>query len=182
MVGEVLCPDCGGVVGALETTEAGAPCKCFIPKPKKYEAPAEPSDVVEAVPVAAAAPAISKICRICGTDVSEKKRVKDHLGYYCYDCSKAEEAKLLGGRIRCGSCGHLTKEEALINYEGTRICPRCHRERLDLHKQKIKTIGYKGARTRAELAQIYRMLTLIGGLLLIIVISTLWVMLRHHGR
>jgi len=149
MIGELLCPECGGVVGATETTEAGPPCKCFIPEPvDKSETVTDAPPPVEETPVA-------KICRICGKDVAGQKRVKDRLGYYCVECAREEDKKEHQGRVRCRACGHLVKEENLTLYEGTRMCPKCHRERIEVQKQQIKRMGFKAARTRAEIQRIY---------------------------
>jgi DNA-directed RNA polymerase subunit RPC12/RpoP len=169
---ELICPDCGGVVGATETTEAGPPCKCFT-APPVHEAVGDavdhagnplgdPTDQSETVadapslPVEQVAPA--KICRICKKDVSGEKRVKDRLGYYCLPCAKEEEKKEHQGRVRCRACGRLVKEENLILYEGTKMCSTCHKERIDLQKAEIKRMGFKAARTRAEIQKMYGMI------------------------
>ena len=175
MIGELLCPDCGGVVGATETTEAGPPCQCFLPKSgdEKSETVADAP-----VPFEAQAPA-AKTCRICGKDVAHEKRAKDHLGYYCIPCAKAEELKEHQGRVRCRVCGHLHKEETLTDYEGTKMCRNCHKERTDALKQQIKRIGIKSARTRAEIERINNLLIMMGVLLVIIVGSAIYVMHKH---
>jgi DNA-directed RNA polymerase subunit RPC12/RpoP len=175
MIGELVCPDCGGVVGATETTEAGPPCRCFVSdNVSKSETVADVPPPVEAPPVPAA-----KVCRICGKDVSGEKRVKDHAGYYCVPCAKEEEKKEHQGRVRCRVCGHLVKEENLTLYEGTKMCPKCQRERVELQKQQIKRIGFKAARTRAELQQIYMMLAALGVLLVIMAYGG-WKLLHSH--
>jgi hypothetical protein len=165
MVGGILCPDCGGVVGATETTEDGDPCRCFVAK-SSDDTHMDPVD-----PPAAdlAAPSVRpKVCRICGKDVTGQKRAKDHTGYYCYDCHKAEEKRENYGRVRCRVCGHLVKEESLTDYEGTRMCPTCHGERIELKKQRIQRMGFVGARTRYELKQVYLLLAILAVLGIII--------------
>src|SRR5258708_829038 len=57
MAGEILCPDCGGVVGATETTSAGPPCSCFITNSKSETAIDMPSP---------AGPGVPKLRGICG--------------------------------------------------------------------------------------------------------------------
>jgi DNA-directed RNA polymerase subunit RPC12/RpoP len=154
MIGELVCPDCGGVVGATETTEAGPPCRCFVPPPADASDTVADSPPVEQVPVA-------KVCRICGKDLTGKKRIKDRTGYWCSDCVKEDEKQLHGGRVRCRSCGHLVKEENLTLYEGTRMCPTCYQERINLKKQQIKRMGIKAARTRAELQRIWGLVAIL---------------------
>ncbi len=174
MVSELLCPDCGGVVGATESTEAGFPCKCFVPDPSaKFEETA----VGEPAPVEA--PKL-KLCRLCSKDLAGHRRLKDSLGYLCYECAKAEEKRELGDRVRCRVCGHLVKETSITDYEGTKMCSKCYGERMDLKKQQIKRIGIRSARTRAELSQLQKWLVIGGVLLGVILLSTLYVMSRHH--
>jgi hypothetical protein len=172
MIGELLCPDCGGVVGATETTDAGPPCRCFVSEPSTK------SDTVSDLPAPVEVPA-AKICRICGKDVTGQKRAKDNTGYYCYECAKAEEKKERQGRVRCKVCGHLTKEENIQPYDGVKMCHRCREERDDLKKQEIKRLGFKGARTREELRRIYLMAAALVVLLLIMAYGA---MQFHHGH
>ena len=136
MVGGMVCPDCGGVVGATETTEDGDPCRCFAGQAKPS------SDTVVIHPPSDAPTA--KVCRICGKDVSGRKRVKSHAGYACYDCDKEEEKRLNYGRVRCGVCGHLVKEENLLLWEAVRICPACHAEKTEAKKAQLARMGFKG--------------------------------------
>src|ERR1700722_18346956 len=70
MANEMICPDCGGVVGASETTAAGPPCTCFT----------NPAATETAVDVPSPK---EKICALCGKDVSGHRRVKDSRGYIC---------------------------------------------------------------------------------------------------
>jgi DNA-directed RNA polymerase subunit RPC12/RpoP len=173
MVGEILCPDCGGVVGATQASEVGEPCRCFAEKPRQ-----KADESTEPPPVELPRP---KICVLCGADVDGKKRVKDSRGYTCYECAKAEEKRELGGRVRCRVCGHLVKETSLAEYEGTKMCSKCYSERTALKKQRIKQIGFTGARSRFEFSQVYQLLAIMGVLALIIVVGMLFHgMGRHH--
>ena len=170
MVGELHCPDCGGIVGATETTEEGDPCRCFVDQSAAVESevgdrPVEP-------------PPVLKICRICGKDVSHSKRVRSPVGYACYDCDKEEERRLNYGRVRCGACGHLTREESLTDYEGTNICPNCLTERTELKKQQLARMGFKGARRRYETKQVFQLVAVLVVLGVVILIGLYF----HHRR
>ena len=179
MIGELVCPDCGGVVGATEPTDAGPPCRCFadgsgtsglsssMSGTMAGGVPGEASDA-SASDLPMAAPV--KVCRLCGTDVAGHRRFKDSLGYLCVPCAKAEEMRENQGRVRCRVCGKLVKEENLTDYEGTRMCPQCHGERREMRLQEIKRIGFKGARTRDELRQLYIYLA-IGAVLLLFILA-----------
>src|SRR6266436_5989471 len=107
MAGELMCPECGGVVGETEVTDAGPPCTCFS---------SNSSDTAVDMPSPAGAASQPKICVLCGKDVSGHRRLKDSRGYVCYNCAKEEQRQERGGRVRCRSCGRLVKEEALNDY------------------------------------------------------------------
>jgi DNA-directed RNA polymerase subunit RPC12/RpoP len=179
MVGELLCPDCGGVVGATETTEAGPPCRCFAGEPES-SALSSRMDETAMGETAVAEPPKPKICRICGKDVAGHRRVKDSAGYMCYDCAKAEEKRELGDRVKCNVCGHLAKETSIQTYEGTRMCSKCYDDRMDLQKKHIRDIGVHDARTRADLSQLNKFLIVAGVLLVIILLSVWRINSGHH--
>jgi len=161
---ELMCPDCGGVVGATEATEAGPPCTCFTSVSKSDTAVDLPSP---------AEPAKPKICVLCGKDVAGHRRVKDSRGYLCYECAKAEQKKENGGRVRCRVCGRMVKEENLGEYDGTKMCDRCQHERTVANKKEIKRIGIASTHSRYEKKQLYILLSVAGFLLLIILLRQL---------
>ena len=194
MIGELVCPDCGGVVGAVEATEAGPPCRCFADASSsansasmtgtltgaavsRLDPPGDGAAADAVVP--APATVVIKVCRTCGTDLNGHRRYRDSLGYLCTACHDEEQKQEHYGRVRCGVCGHLVKEEKLADYEGTLMCPNCHGERTDLRRQEIKRIGFKGARVRDELRQVYILLAVGGALLLVIVVGVLINHFRH---
>ena len=209
MIGEMTCPDCGGIVGATETTDAGPPCRCFADHASPMSAsmsgtltgtmagrfglgtdanvadPLDPSnatasDLLSASPPPPSEPAVVvKVCRACGTDVAGHRRYKDSLGYLCEPCKREEEKRENQGRVRCRVCGKLVKEENLTAYEGTKMCPTCHEERLTVRKTEIKRMGFRGARTRDELRQIYITLAAAGVLVLIILVGALYKHFHH---
>jgi hypothetical protein len=169
MAGELLCPDCGGVVGATETTEAGPPCTCFTSSGSKSDTAVDlPSPVVEK----------PKICVVCGKDVTGHRRVKDSRGYLCYDCAKQEQRQERGDRVRCRSCTRMVKESALHDYEGTKICDHCLAERNALQKQQIKRLGIAHVHERHEKTRLYVLLAIAAFLLLIILLNKLGLLPR----
>ena len=194
MVDELICPDCGGVVGATENSAAGAPCRCFTSSSSSLSGgtlsggtlsgtatlSAEgggSSVVTDRLPAEAAPP---KVCRLCGTDLTGRKRYKDNSGYYCADCNHKQTLDDHQGRVRCRACGHLVKAESLTDYEGTRMCPTCYGERMDLKKHRIQKIGFKGARTREDFRQVLIVVYVLLGLVGIILIGVVVNHFRGH--
>jgi hypothetical protein len=168
MAGEMICPDCGGVVGATETTSAGAPCSCFITDNRSADTAVDlPSPT---------GPAQPKVCVLCGKDVTGHRRVKDSRGYVCYDCAKDEQKRGRDGKVRCRSCNRLVKEETLVKTETTKMCARCHAEQLKKRKQEIRQMGIATAHKQFERGRLYLFLAVGVILLLIMVLSHLHVL------
>jgi DNA-directed RNA polymerase subunit RPC12/RpoP len=132
----VICPDCGGIIGATKVTDEGHPCTCFA-----SDSVLEPSGFSlddEGASPATAGTGAEKVCITCGKDVRGHRRVKDSRGYQCYACAKAERAQELGDTVRCPACNRRVRETALLDYEGLRICSRCVQERRDVARQTRK--------------------------------------------
>ncbi len=158
---KILCPDCGGVVGATETTEDGPPCSCFSNVSRVDTAVAMPSPALQP----------EKHCVICGRDVAGHRRIKDSRGYICYNCAKEERRREIGDRVRCSVCGRLVKQSVAIDYETTKMCPQCHQERLKLQKGQIKRAGITAAHSQHERKRLYLLLAVGGALLLVIILN-----------
>jgi hypothetical protein len=170
---QLICPDCGGIVGAKGATEDGFPCTCFkdsgsAPKPGMVTATSVPD-----LSPAAMSPTgeVQKICITCGMDVTHKGRVKDSRGYMCVACSKkeAEATKLKG--VRCADCGRKVPEAGLFEYAGLKICQRCKDDRVAKakHEKKFSGVADKTYKENAK-RQILIMAGILGVLLLIIVL------------
>lgn len=165
MVEDLLrCPECGGLIGATAPSDAGVPCTCFAHAPSKG-----PADT-DVVPSPTQYNPAEKRCITCGKDLAGHRRVRDQRGYLCLPCYQKEQRELYGDRVRCGSCGRMTKEAVLQTYEGTRMCPDCFHEREKLKKLQIQRLGIATARTRADMRIVYGLAIAAGVLLLIIVI------------
>ena len=78
-----------------------------------------------------------KVCRICGQDVSGKKRTKDAAGHYycqpCYDAATtqrhaetpASPSKPPANSYACGTCGCSFTAEEVFDNNGAIICKGC---------------------------------------------------------
>jgi hypothetical protein len=143
MAVDLICPDCGGVIGATSTSADGrSPCTCF--KDEGVTRRSENSDTVS-IPAPApghdAADFREKICIVCGKNVAGHRRVKDSRGYLCYDCAKAEAKQEKAGTIPCAECGRRVKEAGLITYGGIRICRKCHEDHREAQKKAVKKVA-----------------------------------------
>ena len=138
----LLCPDCGGIIGATETTEEGHPCECFGGSGDRLsDTDRIDSPVPAAERAAAAAAAVSKICFTCGTDTTGHRRIKDSRGYQCYPCAKAERRKEVGDTVKCPECGRRVRENSLRPYEGTKICGRCVEHRKEVKRKSVRKVA-----------------------------------------
>lgn len=139
----VICPDCGGVVGATEASAQGLPCKCFDTAPKKEKVVIPKSiliaeeklrgneeDVAEPSPVEAAPG--EKVCHQCGKVVSGHRRLKDSRGYICLDCAKKEHKEKKPQGVKCPKCFRVVKPETIATFKEERMCQRCLREAQDM--------------------------------------------------
>jgi hypothetical protein len=133
----VRCPDCGGIVGATEPTDEGAPCTCFTASPQSQTPSlrySEDSDSPHATPndsfgtEVMNSPPAEKVCCKCGKDLTGKKRLKDSLGYWCPDCHRADEKSKEVQGVKCEQCGRIVPGQSLTSSDGKKICSRCLRE------------------------------------------------------
>jgi hypothetical protein len=133
----IVCPDCGGIVGAKKMTAEGPPCTCFHdpppPPPPSEEDVSDPSDP-SATHFLDSPAKPRKICCKCGKDVTKKKRLRDSLGYWCVTCHRMDQKKHEPQGVPCPSCGRLVKAETRVHEEGQKICSRCLRERKEARK------------------------------------------------
>lgn len=148
---ELICPECGGVIGAKEIDSEGrSPCTCYTPEPSSSSSHDDPSDTVsipaQAGSVAGATverPAAAKLCITCGKDVTGHRRVKDSRGYLCYECAKKEIATEKEGTVPCGECGRRVKEAGLQNYNGVNICRKCLDDHKEADKKRVRKVATK---------------------------------------
>lgn len=120
----IHCPECGGVVGAKETTEHGPPCTCFV-EPKRSPDDTDINDSPQQP---------AKLCVKCGKDLTGKKRLKDSHGYWCPDCHRADKAEKAPKGIPCPQCKRVVPPGSLISVDGVNMCARCVRTKRELKK------------------------------------------------
>src|SRR3954471_19904404 len=106
----VRCPDCGGIVGATEPSDEGAPCTCFNQQEFRSADPSG-TDVMPAQ-------SPQKICRICGKDLTGKKRLKDRLGYWCPECAEEDKKRIEEHGTKCEQCGRGVPEKSMTSVDG----------------------------------------------------------------
>jgi hypothetical protein len=131
---DIICPDCGGVIGGTGADGRRA-CSC-TPSASK-------SDTVR---IELPLPDINdtrqrKICIVCGKNVEGHRRVKDSRGYMCYACAKAEMKAEKEGTVRCAECGRRVKPAGLVDYDGIKICKKCHNDHKELKKKAVRKVA-----------------------------------------
>ena len=141
MASELICPDCGGVIGATKVDSEGrVPCRCFA-----EESAVSSGDTVS-IPTPAGArevATVEKLCLVCGKDVTGHRRIKDSRGYMCYECAKEEKRSEREGTVPCAECGRRVKPGGIIDYHGLKICRKCFEDHKETSKRAIKKIETK---------------------------------------
>jgi DNA-directed RNA polymerase subunit RPC12/RpoP len=127
---KLTCPDCGGVLGVPEAGETR--CICYSPEPDLRSSNSDTQRIE-------LSGSKSKICIMCGKDVSGHRRFKDSRGYMCLPCGKAEEQAKKVGTIECPECHRRLKPGGFLAYKGKRICRTCYDNHKTLDPVKIIT-------------------------------------------
>jgi hypothetical protein len=164
---ELICPDCGGVIGA-EPGSGRTPCRCFEKRQTTAVAPV-PAPTEPLVP-SGPEPSSSgeKICRSCGKNLKGHRRLKDSRGYICVKCAEAEEAANDDpSLIPCPECARKLKIEGMTTYQGNVMCKRCAADMKELHKYKSPPPGLVNHK-EFEKASLQKQL-LYAGILLVII-------------
>lgn len=150
---ELICPECGGIIGQASSGHR-APCTCPVApaRPMKQAAPAmeaaepEESDKRSDTDVLdSPEPVVEKICFQCGKNVAGHRRVKDSRGYLCLDCAKAERKSETAGTVPCDECKRRLKPGGLFPYRNKRICKSCldHHVERDRVTKKVSGAHYE---------------------------------------
>jgi hypothetical protein len=142
MAVDLICPDCGGVIGTTGASSDGrAPCSCFKDDPGKRT---DPSDTVS-IPTPQqgndTADLVEKLCIVCGKNVAGHRRIKDSRGYLCYQCARDEMREERAGTVPCAECGRRVKEAGLVEYSGLKICRKCFQDHKETQRKVVKRVS-----------------------------------------
>ncbi len=143
MSSDLICPECGGVIGG-DSSDRGRACTCFTNQPTaggELKAPEEQTSSGDTfVDKAVVVP--TKVCCQCGKDLAGKKRLRDSRGYWCYECHKADKAANSPQGVKCPDCGRIVAEAALHDYEGVQICGSCrsHRKQQAREQRRLSPV------------------------------------------
>jgi hypothetical protein len=120
---EIICPECGGIIGASPGgDEGGSPCTC--------SASSSTFDVPTGF--------VGKLCVNCGINITNAKRLKDKEGnYWCAACAlensrKKKEAaiKAGGGGVICPDCCGRFPRDSMFRAGADLICQACRTKRI----------------------------------------------------
>jgi hypothetical protein len=139
---EVVCPDCGKYIAPKGQVDPSTRCRCGDE---------------QAAPAAAARPQDQrKRCYVCSADITNRKRLKDHLGrYWCGECARADHrAKRRAKENQCPDCNRMFPPAKLMEHGDDRVCKQCYKKRLDETTRKLKTLGHVEASKRHELKHV----------------------------
>jgi hypothetical protein len=168
---ELICPDCGGVIGGDPADSARA-CKCWANKSPNGDLPG-PDSSGDTVIERQEAPR-PKVCCQCGIDLTGKKRLRDSRGYWCYACHTLDKEANKPKGERCADCGRIVAEAALSEFEGRRICGPCRAERKELAKERRRLSPVKtDAHDRLAKQRLYWLLAILALLIVIIILQRL---------
>lgn len=147
---EIVCPDCGKYIAPEGAVDANLRCRCADEQAAANPAPAAPAPPVEQV----------KRCYVCSADLTQRKRLKDHLGrYWCEECAKADKrAKKRALENQCPDCSRVFAPDKLIEHGADRVCKNCYKKRLDELRKKLVHMGHAAATKRHEIKHIKWML------------------------
>ena len=111
----MICPHCGGLKAGIGTSGVGRRCTC------------PPSGSTSSS--AGTATAVGhKVCSVCGTDVTDKKRMKDSVAgrYWCYDCYVIEQRKKQSGMtMTCAKCKKNFPPLKMVKHGDVWWCEAC---------------------------------------------------------
>lgn len=155
MATTTYCPDCGGVIGASQTTDAGKPCTCKK-NARAGDTVDEPELQVESASSSTnnSAEKNDKVCCSCGKDLRGHRRWKDSAGYWCKDCHRVDRARNTVPEQRCPDCGRMKAVDKLREYDGEQICNSCAKIRDDEKERKQRRLEAKMAEDQIKMASL----------------------------
>ena len=167
---EVVCPDCNKVIAPAGEVEDAVRCHCGDDFSRPSTKPFEPSEEQPR----AARPA--KACYVCGVDLTNQIRLKDHLGrYWCEECTEAERrAKKRESELTCSDCHRMVGATKLYDYDDVRLCRTCLNMRKKAAEAKLTKLGVETAHKRTEINRI-KWLAIIAGVLIVLATLNMFV-------
>jgi hypothetical protein len=122
----------GSVAGSGGTgTQPGTVVGTVTPPPVGGSSPSLPSGT-------------TKVCCVCGKDVSGQRRFKDHRGYWCEVCHR-DDARKSGKviKMRCPECKNTVAENLMAEYDGRMLCGGCaSQHKIDDEKAQYRMMIY----------------------------------------
>jgi len=118
----MLCPRCGGSVGA--SVPGKRACTCSKTGSSVGTATVDSPHVTGARPGERA-----KICCVCGKDVTHDRRMKDSATgrYWCYECGSADPIhKAHAMDVPCPQCKKHVPPLAMVKFKDHYICAECY--------------------------------------------------------
>jgi hypothetical protein len=135
----MICPTCGGVKTTATGAAVGRRCSCTA---AGGTATATATLGTTGTGTTASSSVAMKVCSVCGTDVTDKKRMKDSATgrYWCYDCYVAEQRKKANGMtMRCPKCGKDYPPVKMMKHGEAYWCESCHETGNSKSKKKTQT-------------------------------------------
>jgi hypothetical protein len=184
---ELICPECGGVIGG-DPTDGGKPCTCFQSSSRSDTN--SRLDIVDSRPdlgeldggqessgdtfVEKQEAPKTKVCCQCGKDLNGQRRLRDSRGYWCYACHKLDNEANKPKGEKCEDCGRIVAEAALNDYEGKRICGTCREDRRTAEREKRRLSPVKtGAHDELAKKKLLWLVVILAVLALIIILRQL---------
>ena len=150
----MLCPTCKGVMG--DSRASGKRCTCSSPAVATFTASGP------------------KLCSVCKTDVTEKKRMKDGATgrYWCYDCFIIEQRKKSSGMtMPCAKCHKQFPPVRMIKHGEAWWCDECDANDPKSKKGKKTDASRNG---KAESEEKSKSPLLIGGFVVVLLAVVAW--------
>ena len=195
MAAEILCPDCGGVIGATEVNDGiGWPCTCGTggssqpggrsPDDTDVDMPAFTDEAAGRAGAGGASAGTAtakrtegppKPCITCGRDTNGHRRFKDHRGYMCYACAKAEQVQARAGSFKCEACGRWMPDQVKHAHLGKTICATCLGQEREAERKRPKKVD-TSAHAAHERRNLYILLAIMAVLLTIVILRQVGVL------
>jgi hypothetical protein len=168
---ELICPDCGGIIGS-DGSDPGRACTCISNSTSATVLGTEPDASGDTFVEKTETPK-AKVCCQCGKDLSGHRRLRDSRGYWCYACHKLDKEANKPKGTACADCGRVVPDAALSDYEGQLICGTCRERQKQEAKERRRLSPVKTtAHDVAAKKNLYVMLGVVAVLLIIILLRT----------